>query len=145
MDRRTFGLWLRCVSVKRRSILAVPLLIDCAISRRITVYFGMLTTRDQIAAQWHAFCELPFPKGCGSLDPNGVCLANADTNAAGCSSSYIDAPLPLEKVLVLRRCRDDLELALAVDLPEHIREYFAELTDMATFALSCELEVVVLI
>jgi len=95
----------------------------------------MLTTREKIAARWHFFCDMPFPKGGASLDPNGVCLASTDTYAAGCISSYLDAPLPLEKVLVLRRCRDDLELALAVDLPEHIGEYFAELSEIATAVL----------
>jgi hypothetical protein len=94
-----------------------------------------LTTREQIAARWHVFLDVQFPSGCVELEPNGICLVSTDSYTAGCISSYIDAPLPPDKISILQCCHLDLEYVLQADLPDHVREYFAELADMAKAVL----------
>ena len=92
--------------------------------------------KEAIQIRWNAFCDLQFPTGCVELDPNGVCLALTDTYTAGCITSYLSTSLSIDKRNTLKRCRDDLALALDTSLPDHIQSYFLELQHIANAVLA---------
>jgi hypothetical protein len=81
--------------------------------------------------RWDAFSHRPFPADYGGVDINGVCVTMTDSFVAGCVVSFISCgSLDPERIAILKRCRDDLDLVLP-GLKGRSHNYFAELGSFA--------------
>jgi hypothetical protein len=84
----------------------------------------------EIRTAWAEFRSLPFPRGCGGEDVDGVCLATTDTYLAGCISTFVErGSLDAQRASVVSSACADLERVLP-RLPAFARPYFSSLLNL---------------
>lgn len=86
-------------------------------------------------ARWRQFAARPFPPGVAGTEIDGIDLAQVDTFAAGCISTYLHAvSLDSPSREILAECARDLDRALPA-LTGEVREYFEELAALTAAVL----------
>lgn len=95
-----------------------------------------MTVTAQIQKLWQEHLSLPFPKGCGGAEVEGIDLVMLDADTAGCVSTFINNNGRLDswRTQVLKNRLDDL-VVVTKELDGEALDFFVQIKMLVKIVL----------